>query len=172
MLSAHCLSARPVPEVPCCSLQPSCSYAVAQPRFPFTNRRLSQRAGPSSVCRCSASSPAQLDSARLQENGVGKAQAGTASCLHHTSSCGMQSLTAAIMLYSSHDRSCCTSKAQRPCEKRDQGDQSGCHDKHRRHRSLQSADTNSFSQSHARCRHLGKAARFSWVHVLPCQCTT
>ncbi|KAL3143083.1 hypothetical protein ABBQ38_003357 [Trebouxia sp. C0009 RCD-2024] len=75
MLSAHCLSARPVPEVPCCSLQPSCSYAVAQPRFPFTNRRLSQRAGPSSVCRCSASSPAQLDSARLQENGVGKAQA-------------------------------------------------------------------------------------------------
>lgn len=67
------LSARPVSELPCCSSLPSCSYAVPQPRFSFTNRRQPRRAAP--VCRCSATTPAQLDSARLQENGVGKAQA-------------------------------------------------------------------------------------------------
>lgn len=143
-------SARPVSELPCCSSLPSCSYAVPQPRFSFTNRRQPRRAAP--VCRCSATTPAQLDSARLQENGVGKAQAGKGSSLHQVFRLRLARAYFLPMLYSSYKRSCCTRKAQRTSEKRDKGDQSGCYYKHRRHRSLQSANPDPFPQSHARCK--------------------
>lgn len=85
MPSGHVLPVGPAADLPCCPSRPSCSYPAAQPRSAVVSRRRSRRAGSLFVCRCSATTPAQLDSARLQENGVGKAQAGTCCCLHELS---------------------------------------------------------------------------------------
>ena len=83
MAMVHGTHAPRVAEAPCSSSRASCSYPVTQVRSAVGKRSRAQRAS-KLACRCSASTPAQLDSARLQKNGVGKAQAGTtcSSILH------------------------------------------------------------------------------------------
>ena len=62
----------------CATSNPSCSYSVTPPRaFPQLRTSRTSRRSVRRGCSCAATTPAQLDSALAQDNGVGKAQAGT-----------------------------------------------------------------------------------------------
>lgn len=73
---------------------------------------------------CSAATPAQLDSAKAQDNGVGKAQAGeylwqlslSASIIR------IGLLTSVLVVCSSHNRSRSPSASQWACQKGNKGD--------------------------------------------------
>ncbi len=60
----------------CSSSRPSCSYPIVQLRSSTQQRGHRASRGVRLDTACSAATPAQLDSAKAQDNGVGKAQAG------------------------------------------------------------------------------------------------
>ena len=173
MALTHGVNVRIAAEVPCCSSRPSCSYNVTQPRSLFVQRGRAQRASPKLACTYSVTTPAQLDSARLQDNGVGKAQAGTFGCLQQAS----LPFAARAMHYtygnppvcSPNSRSCGASPSQRACEKRDQRDESRCYHKHRWHWSLQGENAYSFPEPYVGCKqtYCSGVAVIQQVHYMP-----
>ncbi len=60
----------------CSSSRPSCSYPNVQLKSSTQQRGSRESRGVRLDLACSAATPARLDSAKAQENGVGKAQAG------------------------------------------------------------------------------------------------